>query len=68
MKFCETGGIPDVPDAELVVISNASKEGLVQQVPGDVFNHRCVPSEHALCIDYLNPEVYMYNFSKNISA
>ena len=48
-KLC----LPDVPDAELVVICNASKERLVEQMPGNIFNHSCVPREHTLGINYL---------------
>ena len=49
--------LPDVPDAELVVICDASKEGLVEQMPGNVLNHGGVPREHTLGIDHLIAKV-----------
>ena len=36
-----------------MVICHASKEGLVEQMPGDVFDDSCVSSEHILGIDHL---------------
>ena len=36
-----------------MVICHTSKEGLMEQMPGDVFDHSCVSSEHILSIDHL---------------
>ena len=42
---------PDVPDAQLVVVSHAAKERLMEQVPGHVLHHGGVPSEDGFCVD-----------------
>ena len=44
---------PDVPDAQLVVVSHAAKERLVEQVPGHVLHHGGVAGEDALGVDHL---------------
>lgn len=38
---------------EFLVVGNGSKERLVQQVPGNVFHHRCVACENGLGIHHL---------------
>ena len=52
---------PDIPDAKLVVIGDAAKEGLMEQMPGDILHHSGVPSEHALCVDHLVEGIMMTN-------
>ena len=49
---------PDIPDAKLVVIGDAAKEGLMEQMPGDVLHHGGVPGEHALGVDHLMGKHY----------
>ena len=44
---------PDVPDAQLVVVSHAAEERLVEQVPGHVLHHGGVAGEDALGVDHL---------------
>ncbi len=46
-------GGPGVPDNELLVVGNRSKERLVHQVPGHVLHHRSVAHEDGLGIDHL---------------
>ena len=48
---------PDVPDAELVIVSHAAKERLVKQVPGNVLHHGGVAGEDALGVDHLGSHV-----------
>ena len=66
-SWCRRAGLPDVPDAEFVVICDASKEGLVEQMPGNVLDHGGVPREHTLGIDHLIAKGIKTGFSMDPS-
>ena len=65
--WCRRAGLPDVPDAEFVVICDASKEGLVEQMPGNVLDHGGVSREHTLGIDHLIAKGIKTGFSMDPS-
>ena len=48
-----THGAPRIPNHQLVVVADASEEGLVKQMPGHVFHNGSVSGEDGLSVDDL---------------
>ena len=53
LSYLVVGGGARVPDHELLVVGHGAKEGLVQQVPGNILNDGRVAGEDGLGVNHL---------------
>jgi hypothetical protein len=56
VRWFVVGGRPRVPNHEFLVVCDGAKEGLVQQVPGNVLYDGGVAGENGLGVDNLRKE------------